>query len=135
MVEFAIAREIDNMCFFSWEQKVNNSGEFSPNYRRFSRTRDILFPLKKHILYSHRSLFSANTKPIPTKRVLPVRDHPYTFLRKLHRRLKLVNFLVKLEFKSFFLYSAQIKTSNSFSYFFVEKLVIEVYLIWKKEEE
>ena len=38
-----------SMCFFSWEQKVKNSGEFSPNHRRFSRTLEILFPLKKYI--------------------------------------------------------------------------------------
>ena len=34
--------------FFSGEQKVNNSGELSPKYRGFSRTLDILFPLKKN---------------------------------------------------------------------------------------
>ena len=39
--------------FFSCEQKINNSGEFSPNYRRFSRTLNILFTLRKtHTVHS-----------------------------------------------------------------------------------
>ena len=42
------------MCFFSCEQKIKKSGEFFPNYRRFSQTLKILFALKKHILYIPR---------------------------------------------------------------------------------
>ena len=39
-----------SMCFFV-RTKYKDSGEFSPNYRRFSRTLEILFALKKkHIL-------------------------------------------------------------------------------------
>jgi hypothetical protein len=38
---------IYSMCFFFVGTKINNSGEFSPNYGRFSRTLEILFALKQ----------------------------------------------------------------------------------------
>ena len=36
----------------SCDQKINNSGEFSPNYRRFSQTLEVLFALKTHTVHS-----------------------------------------------------------------------------------
>jgi hypothetical protein len=37
-----------SMCFFFVRREKNDSGEFSPNYRRFSRTLEILFARKKN---------------------------------------------------------------------------------------
>ena len=49
--------------FFSREQKVNNSGEFSLKYRQFSRSLDTLFPLKKHtVMFLKFPKLSAQSK-------------------------------------------------------------------------